>query len=161
MFINLNLKHRKENNMKQSELQIGDWVFYYAGYDKEQSCNSRITGILTYPEDTIFLEVGGGEPFCSDEIYPILITPEILERNDFKKEKWSTSLWKRNLGYNRWCDMSAMEGKWYFRIKDDGLFTYVKEVRYVHNLQHLFRDYDIEQEWKIEQSDDTDWKLIN
>lgn len=151
--------------MKQGELQIGDWVFYYAGYDKEESCNSRITGILTtpilYSKDDIFLEVGGGDPFSSDELFPILVTPEILERNGFNREKWSTSLWKHHLGYNRWCDMSTAEGKWYFRIKDDGMFTCVKEIRYVHQLQHLFREYDIEQEWKIEQSDDIDWSLIN
>ena len=152
--------------MKITDLQIGDWVFFYAGFDKEESCNSPVSGILAtnilYSKDDIFLEFCGGDPFHGDELFPILITPEVLERNGFDKEKWTTSSWKRILGgYDHWCDMSRSDGKWYLRIKDDGMFSCMTTVKYVHELQHVFRLFNIEQDWKIEETDDPDWDLIN
>ena len=149
--------------MNAKELMIDDWVFYYAGYDKEESINSPVRAIGDQYTDylTIFLKFCGIDTFGENEIFPIPITPEILERNGFKKEEWTTSSWKRILGgYDHWCDMSRSEGKWYLRIKDDGMFSCVKVVRYVHELQQVFRMFGIKQDWMIEQSDEPDWSLI-
>lgn len=150
--------------MKLNDLQIGDWVFFYAGFDKEESCNSPVSGILAtnilYSKDDIFLEFCGGDPFHGDELYPIPLTGEILERSGFKPVPWTVQVWKGVFKPGIAVEVCKQD-KWYCRFERDGGYILQNTPQYVHELQHNFNLFHMENKWNIEQRDNPDWDLIN
>ena len=58
--------------MDSKSLMIGDWVFVHCHIDKL----AKVEGIY---KKSIYTSIGG--PWLYDEIEPIPLTPEILERN--------------------------------------------------------------------------------
>lgn len=60
--------------MKATELMIGDWVSSFGNNCRITSIDKYDAKVCTDPEDELFF---------LDDIYPILLTYEILEKNGF------------------------------------------------------------------------------
>ena len=94
--------------MKPNELVIGDWV----------RCGKRYMKVTQLAED-----------MDCDDIDPIPITPEILEKNGFVKES------RENHGNNlKYCILT--DGLW---IDISGENFFEGKLEYVHQLQHALR----------------------
>ena len=78
--------------MKANELMIGDWVCIDEP-DKYAGATGQIQSLMNHREDdaayfNIFIQGKFGyvlRGVCSDDIRPIPLTPEILEKNGFKE----------------------------------------------------------------------------
>ena len=121
--------------LKVSDLSVGDWV-------KCGQWSGRIQRIAMHDGETVevIIEADLGRLYMYkrvDEIYPIPITPEILEANGFVKNggvyKWSN---KKHLvfvglkGFSHSVDIEEMDTK-SSRIEVSQL--------YAHQLQHALR----------------------
>ena len=80
----------KETDMKENELMIGDWV-----YCEGQPTPENVT-IQTIAQDGVWFMGDKFEGAASfDRIFPIPITPEILEKNGFIEHKLQRmSIWQ-------------------------------------------------------------------
>lgn len=139
--------------MKASDLMIGDWVFsFHAGR------NIQIRELL---EDSVVcsknLRISADENIVIesyDNISPIQLTEEILEKNGFKKKVW----WKYResdvttyaIGEGFHIELSENEFWLVDNCSDYGDYGYesnwIVEVKYVHELQHILRLCKIEKE---------------
>ena len=116
--------------IKSSELSIGDWVRNCKG------TNLRITEI---PWNCIVTKHKGIEHALRfSSIHPIPLTPEILEKNGFRKNgnynEWNLGEWDDipfiGVSLDRQC----------IRIKHFGNDIYIEgKVVYVHQLQNALR----------------------
>lgn len=113
--------------MKVEELSIGDWVI--DGENIAQITSITCDGII----ETTFNEYSNIEA-----IEPIPLTPEILEKNGFV--------------YNNLPFVQAWEQNG-LSIYGDGLINCGQNVslkcQYVHQLQHILRDCDIDKEIEL------------
>lgn len=113
--------------MKANELMIGDWVLAYG--KKTQIVwvgNIRKLAVRGFPSE-----------FYEDEISPIPLTPEILEKNGFK----FTDPWYE------FGDFGVIFNKDGIRISITGKLSIY--INYVHQLQHALRLYGIEKEVEL------------
>lgn len=133
------------------DLMIGDWVNYRPGWINEETNQVEYesgTGfpvrieMLYYCQGEGLVQYNDGEndgiEAAEYELFPIPITPEILEKNGFNlsqsKGEWSPSI----VGFsfdNCWV---GDELKWH-RI----------HIKYVHELQHALRLCGIEKEIEL------------
>lgn len=139
--------------MKATDLMIGDWVEVTQEGEKHFAKVQMIDG---YGDNATADEcVCDAIYYGIDELKPIPLTPEILEKNGFKKfdfmnikgqHQWSfwidtltsVSLWCRNLNDD------PNEG-WMFRIESP-LASCCHKIESVHELQHALRLCGIEKE---------------
>ena len=115
--------------MKANELMIGDWVYRPACYDQVKEI--RYTGVIGID--------GMRGVIAFSELEPIPLTPEILEKNGFIKERLychGTPLQYCVLVDGLWIDIS---GENFFEGKLD----------YVHQLQHALRLCGIDKEIEL------------
>lgn len=113
--------------MKANELMIGDWVTGKK-WRENPSKLSRINdnGKYYYGITSDGTQVG---PFLLEEIEPIPLTPEILEKNGFVKESGE------NHGDNlQYCILT--DGLW---IDISGENFFEGKLEYVHQLQQALR----------------------
>ena len=131
--------------MEARDLMIGDWVWY-----DNQPHQIRQLGIFgenrngeDYPAVCVGKPNGIGLILERNEIEPIPLTPEILERNGWVKNLYSVesydneeleclSLWVGEDGKNKWW--------WHVGVE------LVTPINYVHELQHALRLCGIEKE---------------
>ena len=131
--------------MKANELMIGDWVICTLGNTKEQVGELYETQVMLFYNDI----------YDYDEIEPIPLTAEILEKNGFRIDKEDTG----NLEY--YClgevgvetcvvvkkhALNALEDLdviWSIYVED---FAIYDKIMYVHQLQHAMRLCGIEKE---------------
>ena len=131
--------------MKANELMIGDWVLY-----DNQPHQIRQLGIFgenrdceDYPAVCVGKPNGIGLILERNEIEPIPLTPEILEKNGWVKGLYSfesydneelecLSLWVGKDGKNKWW--------WHVGVE------LVTPINHVHQLQHALRLCGIEKE---------------
>jgi hypothetical protein len=125
--------------LKISDLSVGDWV-YYDNKNKPYSIRSIYrTGI----RDCVVLndnESLVGVIAFVDELTPIPITVEILEKNG-KSDEWSTGDWEEipstEVSPSRQC----------MRVRDLGTHIFLGDkVVYVHQLQHVLRIAGVDKE---------------
>ena len=133
--------------MRANELMIGDWIQIvepckYAG------AIGRVKTLIDHKDDEnayfkVFLKNNtihiGIEDICSDDIKPIPLTTEILEKNGFVKE--SRESFGNTLQY---CILT--DGLW---IDISGENFFEGKLEYVHQLQHVLRLCEIEKEIKL------------
>ena len=123
--------------MKATDLMIGDWVVVHARVDKIAKIEAiDLQGVKT--------SIGG--PWMFDEIEPIPLTPEILEKNGWK----TTDRYRYNCG-GVWFDI-INRGAEDFDIEVsayDGGFAYVATIYNVHELQHALRLCGIKKEIEL------------
>lgn len=112
--------------MKANELMIGDWVISRK-WEENPICITQL-GKLIFGNFSSGNNVG---PFLIEELEPIPITPEILEKNGFKTMEFYSELL-----YNDWqimCDCSTVAARnkrgWSIDVP----------CCYVHELQHALR----------------------
>lgn len=130
--------------MKANELMIGDKL--------KRVFNQKIVKVKEIKQNCIYTEDNGYE---YDEIEPIPLTPEILEKNDFKKfpflhiegqHQWT---WWGNtlISVILWCRELNDDTKDGMMLKIEApTSTLCIKVNYVHELQHALRLCGIEKE---------------
>lgn len=126
--------------MKKEELMIGDWVKITRSYDipMNSDINIDLTDITELEEGTIDLE-------------PIPLTSEILEKNGFKEDFETNRIYWRP-DCRKFCIVKELD-TWYFAFrvlgeavdKSSG-YICISECNYVHKLQHILKDLEIEKE---------------
>ena len=130
--------------MKANELMIDDWVWY-----NNQPHQIRQLGIFgenrdgdDYPAVCVGKPNGVGLILERNEIEPIPLTPEILEKNGFEyfHKNYSSLSYDHpfKLKMTNWPDGNGLGGLW--TICD------IVEIRFVHQLQHALRLCEIEKE---------------
>ena len=123
--------------MKATELMINDWVLY----GKRYAIAKRITPLrcdilvrITSNHDDIIIET-------YDNIDPIPLTAEILEKNGFEQTGDSTfSISDDGMRfYATWWRESLFYVGFYRRDNNSPNEHFSLNVRYVHELQHILR----------------------
>ena len=121
--------------MKVEELMVGDWVHNDLG-ETQQVVELREDGAMLYYNDI----------YPYDDIQPIPLTPEILEKNGFVKserfEVWKIISDKYELRITPWRFAVIF-------LDEDGSDKEEFSAplpKYVHELQHALRLYGIEKE---------------
>lgn len=132
--------------MKIKELSIGDWVMYR---NREwQVCSLyQFTG-----------EVGlwrKDSQICENvaDLTPILLTPEILERNGWKEYSDYHNSWKFDVAENTRVWLFKNSHDWTFQVMHWGLghnhCTAKAYIEHVHQLQHALRLAGIDKEIEL------------
>jgi len=130
--------------MKLEELMIGDWVHCPQLVDKveEDDGNCQVKQL-----HVANLDVYSFKELKYDEIEPIPITPEILEKNGF--ERFPSS---KIISYSD-CDITldydGNEHVWYFSACNDDVDISIITISYVHELQHALRLCKIDKDIKL------------
>ena len=114
--------------MKATDLMIGDWVLY-AG---KPNIITEVSEII-HGEATVCF-VGNNYMANMDEIKPIPITKEILEKNGWKKLE--TAYWWRGDGISVLLDMYDERYGWCLSIDRNHIPF---DCKYVHQLQQAMR----------------------
>ena len=125
--------------MKQNKYIPGDWVKYIGN-------NSlKYVQIWQVRENFLFLESGYGMVNFS-EVEPIPLTPEILEKNGWKKAFPNENLWKN--GDIIIYDCLLKDNSWCFKVTGfEGGNIYFK---FVHQLQHLLFGLGLDSDMEIQ-----------
>lgn len=115
--------------MKANELMLGDWV---QGFIPDTY--SKVVGILNEYRLAI---IGGGAymELSIDDVQPIPLTPEILEKNGFSKSRLMGE--QRHFTYYLGAGLelcAIYDADFSFPIGDGA-----RKIRYVHELQHALR----------------------
>ena len=126
--------------MKKEELMIGDW-YWWEAEGKKYPMRVKAEDFALSDEDVANFE-------------PIPITVEILEANGFDKFTW----WKNH----KYDTVTYYVDGYQIQVNEDGTFSLVDscsddgdygfesnwicDIKYVHNLQHLFKDLEIKKE---------------
>lgn len=124
--------------VKISDLSVGDWVEWMG-----ERCKVDLPLLNTvFPHAKIY------PAFTSATLQPILITPEILEKNGFVKNgaynEWNIGEWDENPFIGVSLDRQSL------RVKHFGndIFIEGKEL-FVHQLQHALRLASAEKEIEL------------
>lgn len=132
--------------IKISDLSIGDWVRY-----RDADANVRVSD--TYSNGYVFI-VGEEDSGISESvnahhhIEPIPLTPEILEKNGFRKNgeynEWNIGEWNERPFIGVSLDRQSM------RVKYFGNDIFIdNKVVFVHQLQHALRLAGVEKEVEV------------
>ena len=71
--------------MKAQDLMLGDWVYGIDGKGGKHPC--RINAVDIYPQNrTPRVVTSGGYGYQQENLEPIPLTPDILEKNGFEKQ---------------------------------------------------------------------------
>ena len=127
--------------MKANELMIGDWVQGFL-----PDTNSKVVGILN---DIQIAIIGGGAymELDVDDLQPIPLTPEILEKNGFVLSKESSR--KPYQLRDNSIYVSVIKGRLnarYYEKFGKPINAMQIDCNYVHELQHALRLCGIEKE---------------
>ena len=127
--------------MKANELMTGDWVLYGG----EPNIITEVSEIIN--EEATVCFVGNNYMANIDEIKPIPLTKEILEKN-FGQQRAKGGFFYHYTGSNGICDYIIEYYKDDFGFCRDhgGLLC---RIKYVHELQHAFRLCKIKKEIKL------------
>ena len=127
--------------MEKLEYIPGDLVFHYIPkttikkYVKVYVCSINNALSLEDMDGKLYDYIG--------ELYPIPLTPEILEKNRWKSINGKYALKIKNANY------VVLE------FTEDGIYTYINEntmlftIKYIHELQHLLYALHIDSNLKI------------
>lgn len=125
--------------LKCADLSVGDWVMVDGEYWKVSAINEDSVG-LRVDSDYAVAEIS--------ECDGILLTPEILEKNGFKKNgeynEWNIGEWNEIPFIGVSLDRQSM------RIIHLGTDIFVeRRVVFVHQLQHIIRLAGVEEEIEL------------
>ena len=130
--------------MKTTELMIGDLVLVLGELGK----------VIEIREHSVLLQ-GRNFYFGEEDIEPIPLTVEILEKNGCRKWTWHNypheNVVTYAIGDGFQVEVTKKHGFWLVdNCSDSGDYGYesnwIADVNYVHKLQHLIRDLEIEKE---------------
>lgn len=130
--------------MKPTELMIGDWVKCYS-----PNCGGHRVDYINEADGEIGID---GEIFDLNRVKPIPLTPEILAKNDFmystKQEyiRLTTLVYNKLIGGDVVVKFQSGSAQ-VFVHAGIGLIGFNGTVSYVHELQHILRNF---VEWEID-----------
>lgn len=134
--------------MAQEDLMIGDFVYVARGYDKHLTIE-KVKGIIADKDEPYPVTISTGETVSLNDIKPIPITEDILEKNGFEyaykvSEMHNKQLLVANIGGHYievrldkknvaiWYDYDENESGFYSDV-------FLDLPKTVHQLQHLLR----------------------
>jgi hypothetical protein len=122
--------------MKPEELMIGDFVLYDDNICIVDEIRVDNTAVLT-ALNTDITSIDGDQ-VSMDEITPILLTPEILEKNGFVKDKYGEMTLELDdaLGTTEIVLIPSYDEVYYWWKVSNELITKIKSI---HELQHVLR----------------------
>lgn len=136
--------------MEAKELMIGDWVLY-----KGEPYQIRQLGVYgenrdgeDYPAVCIGKPIGIGLIIERNEIEPIPLTPEILEKNGFVKSKYGEMILDDELGTSEIyivLEPTYDEEYYWWRVNNE----LIAKIKSIHGLQHVLRLCNIEKEIEL------------
>ena len=124
--------------MKANELMIGDWLYFKSVPRQVDAIDGKRIGILHIWENI-------------KETEPLPLTPEILEKNGFKRDMFYGE-WEYNLYPFPFSVVQRKNNSWYLGREEVGIAhnREIIDISYVHELQHALRLCGIEKELVIE-----------
>lgn len=122
--------------MKVEDLMIGDWV-----QNEDGSIKGRIANINTHKNRVEFDD----HTIDIEYAYSIPLTYDILKKNGFKKINQHDLF---HIGTNRWGTNMWIEDNIIYidSLRNDDTMISVVTCEYVHQFQHLLKDFEIEKE---------------
>lgn len=127
--------------VRATEIMVGDWLWYQGQFNafplKVEQVTKRKVGYHAEPGENRmhYLRL--------NEVHPIPITPEILERNEFEKVQNLLVLQWENGVYPSMIFVEYNPENYCLFIND---MMFPKPVRFLHELHHILMDCDIEKE---------------
>ena len=130
--------------MKANELQIEDWV---TG-KKWRENPFKLTRINDNGKYYYGITSDGNQvgPFLIEELAPIPLTPEILEKNGFKKDEKNEEMYYWNWSISDNCVSYDKETNVIRIFHTLGHLVFVEPLSYVHELQHALKLCGVEKE---------------
>ena len=138
--------------MKANEIQIGDWLYYKGQFNafpfKVESITKKKVGYHAEPGDNRIYYIQ------LNEVQPIPITPEILEKNGFKpyipeyhlETVYACQDVSKAVANELYALWPYQDGSFYLLLRVDGKDMVRMNIHYVHQLQHVLRLCGIEKE---------------
>ena len=130
--------------MKAEELMIGDWVYNTHNRQPEQVCEIREHMVMLAYNDL----------YDYDEIEPILLNDEILQKNGFRRvgERWGLGDELNSYYFGNGQDIDihlpTNSDKYMLVIRDhvspDPDYQLISRLKHVHKLQHALKEYKYE-----------------
>lgn len=142
--------------MEAKDLMIGDWVDFYHPYEPEKKIvtRHRVTDIYESCLDGLVGISNHNNPVHADHLEPVKITPEILENNGFNVRKYSDGECYADIMFEDQGRRVEIEYRYGVDIdvcvigrNNTPPFSRIEtQVRYIHELQHIFRIMQINKE---------------
>lgn len=148
--------------MKATDLMVGDYVFWnwvthkvdFDGdvmTDRGYEVSRRIIKVSSVNDAGVTfksLKDGSQISIKEEDLAPIPLTEEILEKNGFEIDKnFKNSNYKKNVyilaGCVKWKDNVVFVD---ITSESEGSVLFLSSCKYVHQLQHLLKDLEIEKE---------------
>lgn len=122
--------------MKAKELKIGDWVYAKVPI----TCEIMPCKIEKFNNDKVLAGLIWSH---FDELSPIPITEEILEKNGWEKDDVQWVLFNLVIQYDK------VDDNFTIYVHQDGECNYLTEIEYVHELQHILWALGMDDDLKI------------
>jgi len=122
--------------IKAEELRIKNWVSEVPKPDKEDYapwCHT-VVNIESYPEEIIYVDNGDG--FSSESVYPIELSPDILEKMGFEKSQ--EGLFILQIKDNLWLEICLGGRTFLTTNQGEYIIDDTMIMKYVHQIQNFF-----------------------
>jgi len=132
--------------MDCKDLMVKDLVYVVRGYDKHLTIE-KVKGVIADKDEPYPVTIFTGETVSLNDIKPIPLTEEILEKNgfDFTKRDYGVCCEEDKYGD---VELSKDKNGFYLSINTDEYE--ILRIDYVHTLQHLLRLCGVEKELVID-----------
>ena len=143
--------------MKAEDLMIDDWIGVRIQVDDTGTepvygeIPLRVTHLMR-SNNSIYCD--GVSQFDGTEFVPIPLTTEILEKNGFKEDSETNGIYWRP-DCRKFCIVKELD-TWYFAFRSLGKtvdkssgYICISECNYVHKLQHILKDLEIDKEIEL------------
>ena len=130
--------------MKKSELKLGDWVLAGGSPIKIDELVEGIDALTIYDDETNEIE-----NYSYDDLSPIPLTSEILEKNGWKEddEIWGIDYTFGHLHIEFFSNGKEIESM--VSVTDDRDVCCLRQIKYIHELQHLLWALGMDDDLKI------------
>ena len=130
--------------MKAKELKIGDWVLAGGSPIKIDELVEGIDALTLYDDETNEIE-----NYSYDELSPIPLTEEILEKNGWREndEIWGIDYAFGHLHIEFFSNGKEIEAM--VSVTDDRDVCCLRQIKYIHELQHILWALGMDDELKI------------
>ena len=130
--------------MKKSELKLGDWVLVGGSPIKIDELVEGIDELTVYDDETNEIE-----NYSYDDLSPIPLTSEILEKNGWKEddEIWGIDYTFGHLHIEFFSNGKEIEAM--VSVTDDRDVCCLRQIKYIHQLQHILWTLGMDDNLKI------------
>ena len=130
--------------MKKSELKLGDWVLAGGSPIKIDELVEGIDALTIYDDETNEIE-----NYSYDDLSPIPLTEEILEKNGWKEddEIWGIDYTFGHLHIEFFSNGKEIEAM--VSVTDDRDVCCLRQIKYIHELQHILWALGMDDDLKI------------